>query len=96
MVRTQSETTASSRRFGWRLLALELAAFLVIGVSASHHLATWPVKLLYPGEEDTIEGCRLAEMVRFRAGVPIYAPAPPRSLTLLFMVPCIICLVPDW
>jgi hypothetical protein len=44
------------------------------GVFAGAQIATWPVKLRYPGEEDLAEGPRLAEMVHLRQGVHIYDP----------------------
>src|SRR5437762_5256900 len=41
------------------------------------NLATWPIRLGYPGEENFNEGVQLAEMVRLRQGVRIYRPASP-------------------
>ncbi len=48
-------------------LTLSLAALF-----AARQLATWPVRLRYPGEED-IEGMQLAQMLHLRQGIPIYA-----------------------
>jgi hypothetical protein len=79
LVHIRSGTRMMSRPLGWRLLFLHAAAFLVVGIFASRNLATWSVRLRYPGEEDTIEGVSLAEMVRLRAGVPIYAAASTRG-----------------
>jgi hypothetical protein len=56
-----------------------ILAILLAGLFAGRQAATWPARLLYPGEEDEIEGMRLAEMVHLRQGVPIYAPASPEA-----------------
>jgi hypothetical protein len=58
-------------------LACGLAAFLIAGFFAVRNLATWPVRLTYPGEESN-EGIALAEIIHLRHGVPIYAPATDR------------------
>ncbi|HEV2494251.1 MAG TPA: hypothetical protein VG204_14390 [Terriglobia bacterium] len=52
---------------------LACAALLLAGLAAGWHLATWPARLRYPGEESRIEGIQLAEMVHLARGAPIYA-----------------------
>jgi hypothetical protein len=52
-------------------------AVAVAGLLAARHLATWPVRLEYPGEASHVEGVPLAEMLHLRQGVPIYAPPSP-------------------
>jgi len=54
-------------------LACILAAFLLSGFFAVRNLSTWHTRITYPGEE-SYEGAALAEIVRLRQGVPIYAP----------------------
>ena len=56
-----------------------LLLLLLVGLFAVRHLATWPVLLRYPGEEDHVEGIPLAEMVRLRRGFQVYAPASAES-----------------
>ena len=55
-------------------LALALSGFF-----AARQLSTWPVRLRYPGELNSMEGRGVAEMTLFREGDPIYAPASPGS-----------------
>ncbi len=55
-----------------------LALFLT-SLFAARQLATWPVRLQYPGEETYTEGIPLAEMIQLRRGLPTYAsPSPER------------------
>ncbi len=58
------------------LLCLALA---LPGFFAARDLGTWPVRLWYPGELDSVEGRALAEMTLLRKGEPVYAPASPGS-----------------
>lgn len=55
-------------------LVLAGSALFVASLFAARHLATWPVRLRYPGEASYIEGIPLAEMLQLRQGVPIYEP----------------------
>ena len=52
-------------------------ALLLAGPFAGWQLASWPVKLRYPGEENLAEGIPLAEMLHLRQGVRIYDPPSP-------------------
>lgn len=57
-----------------------LFAILVLampGYFAAKHIASWPIRLRYPGELDVTEGRQLKDMIDLRAGLPIYAPATP-------------------
>ncbi|MGA2630151.1 MAG: hypothetical protein ABSG54_08030 [Terriglobia bacterium] len=56
-----------------------LLVFLLVGIFAVRYLATWPILLRYPGEENRSEGIALAEMVRLRRGFAVYAPASAES-----------------
>ena len=56
-----------------------LAALLLAGIFAARYVSTWPVMLRYPGEQEHVEGIPLAEMVRLRQGLPIYAKATPET-----------------
>ena len=53
-------------------IACWLIAFLLAGFFAVRNLATWPARMLYPGEE-SYEGSALVEIARLGQGVPIYA-----------------------
>jgi hypothetical protein len=65
-------------RFAPHLKALLLCTALALpGFFAARHLATWPARLRYPGELNSVEGRELAEMTRLREGEPVYAPASP-------------------
>lgn len=57
---------------------LGLVAFLLAGFFAARHLATWPARIGYPGEE-SYEGCALVETARLAQGIPIYAPPGPQG-----------------
>jgi hypothetical protein len=72
-----SETAPSSRP---RRLVLALLALVLIGVFVGVNVATWRVKLRYPGEEHFSEGMNLAEAVRLRQGVRIYQRPTTRGL----------------
>jgi hypothetical protein len=52
-----------------------LAALFLAAGFAALQASSWPARLQYPGEGAGIEGMRLAEMLHWRAGVAIYAPA---------------------
>ena len=52
-------------------------ARLLVGSFAGTQLASWPVKVRYPGEENLAEGIPLAEMLHLRQGVRIYDPPSP-------------------
>jgi len=54
-----------------------LLALILAGALAAWNLATWPVKLRYPGEENLAEGIPLVEMLHLRQGVRIYDPPTP-------------------
>ncbi len=56
---------------------LTFTAFLLAGAFSGWHVASWPVRFRYPGEENFAEGIPLAEMLHLREGVPIYAPPTP-------------------
>ncbi len=56
---------------------LGLSALLLAGLFAGQNVATWPVRLRYPGEEQHVEGIPLAEAMQLRQGVPIYSPPSP-------------------
>lgn len=65
------EVTAASparNKARWGAFAVVLAITF-----AGWNLSSWPTRLRYPGEQADIEGMRLAEMVHFRQGIPIYA-----------------------
>ncbi len=62
-------TLAPNKKF-----LLTFWAFLLTGLFSGWHLATWPVRLRYPGEQNFAEGIPLAEMLHLREGAPIYAP----------------------
>lgn len=55
-------------------LWLGALALLLAGAFALGNVASWPVKLRYPGEENLAEGVQLVEMLHLRQGVPIYDP----------------------
>ena len=66
-------------QLSWALkLILMFLALVLPGFFAGRRLASWPVRLHYPGELDTVEGRELAAIVYLRAGVAIYAPASPK------------------
>ena len=64
-----------SRSFGRstpRLNALLVCiAMLLPGFFAARPLATWLVRIRYPGELDSVEGRALAEMTLLRQGEPV-------------------------
>lgn len=65
-------------RFAPHLKALVLCITLALpGYFAARHLASWPARLRYPGELNSVEGRELAEMTLLREGEPVYAPASP-------------------
>jgi len=57
-------------------------ALLLASPFAGWNLASWPTKLRYPGEENSLEGQRLAEMVHLRQGVRIYSPPSPEGFDI--------------
>ena len=65
------ESAAKSRKG----ILLAGAALLLAAAFAGRQISTWPARLRYPGEQNFVEGMRLAEMQHLRQGVPIYAPA---------------------
>jgi hypothetical protein len=70
----QASKSSPSGRFARSLKVLLLCvAWALPGFFAARNLATWPVRLRYPGELDGVEGRELAEMVYLREGEPIYA-----------------------
>lgn len=62
---------------GKQTYALMVLGLLFAGLLAGRNVATWPVRLLYPGEECGSEGMQLEEAVRLRAGARIFAAASP-------------------
>jgi hypothetical protein len=50
---------------------------LLAGLGAGHQVATWPVRLHYPGEINVVEEMQLGEMQHLHQGVAVYAPASP-------------------
>lgn len=54
-------------------------AVLVAGFAAGRQISSWPARLSYPGELDSVEGIVLADMVALRQGRAIYAPATPEQ-----------------
>lgn len=54
-----------------------MLSLLVVGAGAWYNLATWRVRLRYPGEENFNEGVQLAEDIRLRQGTPIYRLSQP-------------------
>src|SRR5215472_5929143 len=73
MATTEQAFTRSTTRPSKRSLAFALAAFILAGFFVVRNLSTWRTRLIYPGDE-SYEGCALAEIVRLRQGVPLYAP----------------------
>ena len=69
-----THATASGRIQAYFLIAV---ALLLAGLMTGRNLATWPIRLDYPGEENFNEVVQLAEMVRLRQGVRIYRPPSP-------------------
>ncbi len=65
------ESTAKSRKG----ILLAGVALLLAATFAGRQISSWPARLRYPGEQNFVEGMRLAEMQHLRQGVPIYAPA---------------------
>ncbi len=55
---------------------LAFLGLLLAALFAGHHIATWPMRIRYSGDDGT-EGIALAEMVHLRRGVPIYSPPSP-------------------
>ncbi len=70
---TSSAATLDARK----KFLLAFSAFLMAGLFSAWHLATWPVRLRYPGEQNFAEGMVLAEMLHLRQGLPIYDPPRP-------------------
>src|SRR6266699_890328 len=68
-----SPTQAASGKSLW----FGCLALLLVGSFAGTQLASWPVKLRYPGEENLAEGIPLAEILHLRQGVRIYDPPSP-------------------
>jgi hypothetical protein len=56
---------------------LSCLALLAAGLGAGRQVASWPVRLRYPGEENVVEGMALVEMQHLHEGLPVYAPASP-------------------
>lgn len=56
-------------------ILLAAVALLLAAAFAGRQVSSWPARLRYPGEQNFVEGMRLAEMQHLRRGVPIYAPA---------------------
>jgi len=55
-------------------------AILMLGMTgffAAKNIASWPIKLRYPGDLDVTEGRQLKDLIDLREGLPIYAPATP-------------------
>jgi hypothetical protein len=50
-----------------------LVALLLAGMFAGRQIGNWPIMLQYPGEQHRVEGISVADMVRLREGVPVYA-----------------------
>ncbi len=62
-----------------RKLVYSALVLLLAGGFAGRQLATWPTRLLYPGEVNRTEGQRAAEMLHLAQGIAIYAsPSPER------------------
>lgn len=73
MATIEQTSTLLTDKLSKRSLAAVLVAFLLAGFFVVRNLSSWRTRLIYPGDE-SYEGCALAEMVRLRQGVPIYAP----------------------
>lgn len=71
---------AASGRMSRGGIACCAIAFLIAGFFAARNLASWPARILYPGEE-SYEGAALAEMARLGQGVAIYSPASARGFS---------------
>jgi hypothetical protein len=56
---------------------LSCLPLLLAGFGASRQLASWPVRLRYPGEVNVAEGMALVEIQHLRRGLPVYASASP-------------------
>jgi len=69
-----NKTAPIQRRQTYVVVILSLA---FAGLLAGRNVATWPVRLLYPGEECGSEGMQLEEAVRLRTGARIFAAASP-------------------
>ena len=67
-------------------LLLGFIAFLIAGAFAERNLATWRVRLLYPGTEG-YEGTPLTELVHLRTGVAIFAPPSAQGFDAAFYGP---------
>ena len=77
MTSTGIPPTASSEAVATTGKGILLAALalLLAAAFAGRQVSSWPARLRYPGEQNFVEGMRLAEMQHLRQGVPIYAPA---------------------
>lgn len=53
---------------------VSLAALAVSSLFAIRQISTWPTRLRYPGEQHSIEGPQMAEMLHLRQGLPTYEP----------------------
>jgi len=67
-------------------LLLGFMAFLIAGAFAARNLATWRVRLLYPGTEG-YEGTPMTELVHLRTGVAIFAPPSAQGFDAAFYGP---------
>jgi hypothetical protein len=70
-----------------RKVWLPCLALLVAGLGAGRLVASWPVRLRYPGELYAVEGMRLVEMQHLDQGLPVYAPASPEKFDAMIYGP---------
>src|ERR1700687_2141060 len=66
------EVTTVSQRNVLQAWLMPLLALTLVAYFAVVQLVNWPERLRYPGEEDSVEGTQLSEMVHLRRGVHIY------------------------
>jgi hypothetical protein len=75
----------TTRLLRFRVLKKEywssLLVFSLVGLFAVRYLATWPVLLWYPGEENHSLGIVMAETVHLRSGVAICVPSAGMSIS---------------
>ncbi len=67
-----AETRHPKVRILFAILVLAMAGYF-----AAKHIASWPLRLRYPGELNVTEGRQIKDMIDLRQGLPVYAPATP-------------------
>lgn len=67
-----SDNILHSVRCLWQRGGAAACALFIAGIFAGLHMADWPIRLSYPGEQILSEGSPLTEIVYLRRGVHIY------------------------